>query len=66
MEVFLGLAVLAALVYFAFGELIARIFVGAALGALATLLCVVMGISIVDMQRQDAARPSYVRMGSAR
>ena len=66
MHIIFGLMAVAALVYFAFGEFIARLFVGAALGMLATLLCVVMGISVIDMQRQEAARPSYVRMGSAR
>jgi len=66
MHVIVGLAVLTSLVWYAFGPFIARIFLGSALGVLATLLCVVMGIAIIDMQRQDTQQVRTVQMGSAR
>lgn len=66
MHVLLGIGVVAVLVAYAFGEGIARIFVGSILALMAAGVLLVAYISLIDTQRQLDRKPAYVSMGSAR
>ncbi len=53
------------LLAFAFGENFARFFIGALLGLAATFILGLIGLTVLDMSRQDL-RPQTVHMGPAR
>jgi len=68
MHFLVGTAVLVGLVAFAFGERVARIFVGGLLGVGALFVLLIAYVAVVDIHRQstEQSRPQVVHMERSR
>lgn len=65
MHFLIGLGLLAGLLYFVFGERVARVFVGTALTVAACFVLMLVGIAALDITRQVQQPRTVKRMNAA-